>query len=545
METLDTTHPDYLTYRYEQFTFTLLGGVKQDTPSRMQATVKVEHRETTLRHSLDLYNDNQLEKLIKKTAEKTGIGITYIGKAFDSLVSELERYRFEETQKKQEKEQTKPTLTPEQLKEAVQYLKAENLLERTNEDIGRSGVTGEETNRLLMYLVFSYRKQNNPLHVMSLAASGTGKSHLQEKVSELIPDEDKIEITTLSDNAFYYFGQQELKHKLVLIEDLDGAGGALYPLREIMSKKTIRKTVAHKDAKGNTKTIHLTVEGPICVAGCTTQESIYEDNANRSFLLYLDESKEQDARIMAHQRKHAAGKTDSTQENKTKQQHHNIQRALKPVRIINPFAEHLQIPTEVLKPRRTNAHYLAFVEAVTYYHQYQRTEKADKETGEVYIETTLEDIENANRLIKEVLLRKSDDLNNACRRYFEYLKAYLKSEKKESFGLKEVRHALRVNHSNQKRWMLMLLENSLVRKSPDFLTRNNQYEVISYEEYEQLKGRINNVLDEILTHLKLECNGNPAKAGGTKKILTESTTLNSSATVHGKNEPPNKKITSK
>jgi hypothetical protein len=38
---------------------------------------------------------------------------------------------------------------------------------------------------------------------------------------------DKVEITTLSENALYYFGQRELKHWLVLIEDLDGAENAL------------------------------------------------------------------------------------------------------------------------------------------------------------------------------------------------------------------------------------------------------------------------------------------------------------------------------
>lgn len=32
-----------------------------------------------------------------------------------------------------------------------------------------------------------------------------------------------------------------------------------------------------------------------------TQEQVYEDNANRSFLIYIDESKEQDERIMAYQ----------------------------------------------------------------------------------------------------------------------------------------------------------------------------------------------------------------------------------------------------
>ncbi|QTE21213.1 hypothetical protein [Polaribacter cellanae] len=61
----------------------------------------------------------------------------------------------------------------------------------------------------------------------------------------------------------------------------------LYPLREYKVKANY-KNRSSQDARGNTKTIHLTVEGPVSVAGCTTQESIYEDNSNRSFLLYID-----------------------------------------------------------------------------------------------------------------------------------------------------------------------------------------------------------------------------------------------------------------
>jgi hypothetical protein len=81
-----------------------------------------------------------------------------------------------------------------------------------------------------------------------------------------MPDEDKIEITQITENAFYYFKQDELKHKLLLIEDLDGAESSMYPLRELQSKRRISKTVTLKDSKGNLKTITLTVEGPVASA---------------------------------------------------------------------------------------------------------------------------------------------------------------------------------------------------------------------------------------------------------------------------------------
>lgn len=210
------------------------------------------------------------------------------------------------------------------------------------------------------------------MHCISLGSSGVGKPHLQSKVAELIPKEDKVEITVLSANAFYYFNRTELQHKLILIEDLDGAESVLYPLRELQSKKRITKTVVHKDTKGTTKTIHLTVEGPVSIAGCTTQESIYEDNSNRSFLLYIDESAEQDQCIMNYQRFMSAGKINIQEQIESTQLLQNVQRLLKPIRVINPYAEYLELPQSVFKPRRTNSYYLQFIETITFYKQYQR-----------------------------------------------------------------------------------------------------------------------------------------------------------------------------
>ncbi len=378
------------------------------------------------------------------------------------------------------------------------------MLALTNEYIGKSGVIGEFNNRLLMYLIFTSRKTNNPLHCISLGSSGVGKTHLQSKVAELIPEEDKVEITVLSANAFYYFNRTELQHKLILIEDLDGAESVLYPLRELQSKKRITKTVVHKDAKGTTKTIHLTVEGPVCVAGCTTQESIYEDNSNRSFLLYIDESEEQDSRIMNYQRLISAGKLNESEQLKAVELLKNVQRVLKPIRVINPFAEYLELPKSVFKPRRTNSHYLQFIEAVTFYKQWQRYRQYDKDTGEEYIETTIEDIQEANELIQEVLLHKSDILNGACRQFFELLKTHLKVNEQATFTNAEIRKALRINPSNQKRYMIQLQLADLVRKAKGDKRKGYVYEVLNYEDYNTTNTQIETILKQTTENLVVQ-----------------------------------------
>jgi hypothetical protein len=513
---LNTSNPDAIVYQTEELGFTVLGGIRLDGLDRLRVTLKIEvvNRKfvhylnspelaaLAIRHNIDLYNDTQVEKLIRRTAERLETGISALTGAIAALTTQLELYRLEQVkQQNKQKEQQRKILNPEEREQAMAFLEAPNLMERTNEMLGKAGIIGEELNRLLMYLIFTSRKREHPLHVISLGGSGTGKTYLQEKTGELIPEEDKVEITTLSDNAFYYFERNELSHKLILIEDFDGAESVLYPLRELQSKKRIIKTVTFKDSRGQTKTVHLTVEGPVCVAGCTTKESIYEDNANRSFLVYLDESPEQDENIMNYQRKLSAGKVDTAAEKAVKELMQNCQRILRPITIRNTYAELLQIPKEVFKPRRTNAHYLAFIEAVTFYHQYQRPHQADEQTGELYIETTAEDVAEANKLMKHILLRKSDELTGACRNYFELLKAFLKQASQSAFTNKEIRVKMRIPLSTVKRHHFELLSCGYLKLSGDKKERGYRYEVVSYEEYQALQNQIITVLDEVLNKI--------------------------------------------
>jgi hypothetical protein len=512
---ISISNPDAITYSTEELKFTILGGVRLEGLDRLRVTLRTEivHRKfpnymnnpelaaLPMHQSLDLYNDNQVEKLIRKIAERLEVGITPVAQALAAITQQLEKYRQGQLEARQTKTEVKKALSETDTKAAVIFLEQSELLTRTNELIGRSGIIGETTNRLILWLIFTSRLTSRPLHAVSFGSSGTGKSHLQEKVGELIPEEDRIEITALTENAFYYFDETELGHKLILIEDLDGIWSALYPLRELQSKQRISKTVTIKDRNGRTRTIHLKVHGPVSIAGCTTQESLYEDNANRSFLIYLDESSEQDERIMDYQRQLSAGKIDASAENQARRLLQHVQRVLRPVSVRNPYAEQLHIPREVFKQRRSNAHYLAFIEVITFYKQYQRERKVDEASGEVYIETTLEDIREANALLKEILLRKSDELNGATRNYLEALKVWLQQNKQISFTNAQVRSRLRIPISTVKRYHLALLQAGYIKRVADPTTRTYRYEIVSYEEYRQLQESIAGVLDTITGRL--------------------------------------------
>src|SRR5690606_16109936 len=279
------------------------------------------------------------------------------------------------------------------------------------------------------------------------------------------------------------------------------------------------------DTKGNTKTIHLTVEGPVSVAGCTTQESIYEDNSNRSFLLYIDESAEQDQRIMNYQRFMSAGKINVQEQIESTGLLQNVQRLLKPIRVINPYAEYLELPQSVFKPRRTNSHYLQFIEAITFYKQYQREKKYDEQTGKEYIETTIEDIKEANELIIEVLLRKSDTITGACRNYLEELKKHLTVEKQTTFTALEIRRKLKVKKSTQWRYHQQLMDSYYIKKGKIKGENLNRYEVTNPNEYKELEETISKSLEECIT--KIERSNVPKRSTTKMERIIQSTTTSS------------------
>jgi DNA-binding transcriptional ArsR family regulator len=513
MAKLVTENPELLFYLDGKLHITILGGIRLTGLDRLKVTLKLTrtgNNQNAFRHNLDLYNSIQTEQLIEKSAEALDVSTNDISMAVSKLTTALENYRAQRLEAMKPKQPEKKQLTEAERKAAITYLKSPGLLQRTKQAIAQSGIIGEETNSLIAYLTYTSRKRHTPLHLMCLGASGTGKTWLQEKVSELMPEEDKLEITTLSMNAFYYFGKEELKHKLLLIEDLDGAEAVLYPLRELQSKRKISKTVTLKDSKGNLKTVTLNVEGPVCISGCTTREQLYEDNANRCILLYMDTSSEQDQRIMEYQRQLSAGHIDQYEQRKIKEQIKNVQRILKPITVKNPFATYLKLPDEVFKPRRTMLLLLLFTETVTWYHQYQRELKTDTDTGEQYIETTLADVEIAFGLLENTLLKKSDELSDACRTFFERLKAYLKQHDTESFYSKEIRLAFRITPSSIGRYLYELERMGYIKIARGSRYKGFEYKITSWDDLEKLQDNTQNMVKEILKNIRGAVTRSPA-----------------------------------
>jgi DNA primase len=112
------------------------------------------------------------------------------------------------------------------------------------------------------------------------------------------------------------------------------------------------------------------------------------------------------------------------------QLHRNAQRLLKPLQIINPYADQLTFFDDKTRTRRDHEKYLTLIDSIALLHQYQREIKTvthgDKTID--YIEVTLSDIETANRLAHDILGRTLDELPPQTRKLLKQIQSLVQSE---------------------------------------------------------------------------------------------------------------------
>jgi DNA primase len=137
-------------------------------------------------------------------------------------------------------------------------------------------------------------------------------------------------------------------------------------------------------------------------------------------VLTVDEDREQTRAIHRIQRQAQTleGLLARSQRDQIIHLHRNAQRLLKPIAVVNPFADKLDFPDGLTRTRRDHMKFLTLIRAVTLLHQYQRPVLTAANGGKVleYIESTRSDIEIAAALIKQVLGRSLDELPPQTRR---------------------------------------------------------------------------------------------------------------------------------
>ena len=248
MQNLQIHNTNFITYTDKQLIIDVLGGVDVRQIENMICTLRITHKNfPPLRSTLDLYNDNQCDKLIRTLCDKWNITLVDSSKSVHALISQLEAHKLEQLRYPQNSQDFVFEMSEEEQEQAKKYLSHKNLITNLQKDLQHIGILGEDENALVLFLAMASHKSDNPFSVLCLAKSGIGKSYLLQKLSECMPKNAFSFHTQISENALYYFESKQIDGKVLFIEDLEWTHQMLMPLATLQMQGKLIKTRATKD----------------------------------------------------------------------------------------------------------------------------------------------------------------------------------------------------------------------------------------------------------------------------------------------------------
>jgi hypothetical protein len=429
-ESVPASLPDELHLDTGVCAWRVRGWKKNTSPEAMRVNVQVRcgkdegsesgyHMDT-----LDLYGARSRAAFVRQAAIELGLGEDGVKRELGEVLLRLEALQDALMTQGRQGSSTAPAvpvLSADDEARALELLRAPDLMRRVVDDLHALGVVGEEMNLMAAYLAAVSRKLDAPLAVLIQSSSAAGKSSLMDAVLQLIPVEERIRYSAMTGQSLFYLGETNLQHKILAIAEEEGVRQAAYALKLLQSdgELTIAST-AKDEASGNLTTKQYTVKGPVMLMLTTTAIDVDEELMNRCLVLAVNESREQTAAIHVRQRQRQTleGLLQSAEREAIQALHHNAQRLLSAVKVVNPYANALSFAATKTRTRRDHMKYLSLIQAIALLHQHQREVKEVQHKGQVlsYIEVTRADIELANAVAHEVLGRTLDELPPQTRR---------------------------------------------------------------------------------------------------------------------------------
>ncbi|MDM3872250.1 CHC2 zinc finger domain-containing protein [Porticoccus sp. W117] len=421
--------------------------------------------------SFDLYSARHRQGFIKVAALELSVEESTLKSDLGKVLLKLEELQEQLIGGGAVEEQSSSSLSDDEKAEALELLRDPELLERILTDFSRCGVVGEEVNKLVGYLAAGSRKLDKPLAVIIQSTSAAGKSSLMDAVLNLMPEDERVQYSAMTGQSLFYMGETNLKHKILAIAEEEGASNASYALKLLQSEGEITIASTGKDDDtGELVTREYRVEGPVMLFLTTTAIDIDEELLNRCLVLTVNESREQTRAIHEAQRRRRTleGLQAKLEKDRLVTLHRNAQRLLRPLAVINPYADQLTFLDDKTRTRRDHEKYLTLIDSIALLHQYQREVKTINHAGKdlEYVEVQLSDIETANRLAHEVLGRTLDELPAQTRKLLRLIQGMVKEasqagsieQRDYRFSRRDVRESVQWSDTALKIHMARLVE---------------------------------------------------------------------------------------
>jgi len=486
-------------------------GVKELFVSNLRVNIRAEKGDMSFIDNSDLYSARSRTSFSLHLSRLFDVESKRIEKDLIRIVEYLEDERDKSLSSGEEKE---VELSESEIELGMGFLTSENLFDRIVQDTELLGYVGEEINKILIYLAASSRKLDDPISVIVMSESAAGKSYLIDTVKKLIPPEDVVSMTSLSEQALNYLPEDGLKHKFLVMGEAVHSEVVEHQIREMLSAHELSRLVTSKDEKTGQMTSKLVRKEVIVSAVMSsTDYDLNAENVSRFFVINADESDTQTDRIYQLQRK--GQQLKSVYEKKTRlpeviKVHHAAQRLLQQRLIINPLAEFLDFPKSMMRLRRDHGRFLELISSICHLRQFQKEEKESE--GVKYIECDLTDYELAYRIIKETLASSMNSIPQSALMLYEEIRDMVSKKAKNenlkvfeiSFSQREVREYSELGQRSVKKYMKLLADYEYLQVGGiKARGSRNSYRLIADEDIrsldlsiiptpEQIKGKLQN-----------------------------------------------------
>lgn len=501
---LDLSEMGVVAYQTGGFLFEAFGFSINNSYTTLPVTLKVclhphIHEAYVFYGNINLYDNNAVNHYCREAAQKLQKNVEELQRAVGAFRDRLEKYKRAKALLSTEEEKDCPASIEEQ-KEAKAILKSNNLLQRIEELLIQAGIGTESKNALRLFLVLLSRQLDKPLHVL-LQGSTQLSRRLLETLSETIPSNQIRKQTSISKTPIYYpTDKNYYKNKVLYLTSIETDFKGAYSIKEFIENNLLRRLTAESDSKTRQwKSTNKIVKGPICLFGYSENEKMNQKFFQECLFIRLEETRQNRAEMEHYMKLESSGQINLEEQARAKRILKEIQNQLQAKRIIIPYALQLELPENIFQPLRSLSQLLTFVQSVALLHQHTLKTKTDA-SGREYIEASVEHLETAIELFKDVLISRSDILTLAQRNFLERLKIAVKDEN-ASFKIPELIQKMRISKSAFYRDFNSLVESGFVIQTGGNKKEGVSYQVANWEEYDALKQSMN-ILDEQIKRIK-------------------------------------------
>jgi hypothetical protein len=253
------------------------------------------------------------------------------------------------------------------------------VLDRAVEAMHRAGLIDEDVNAKAVYTAATSRLLEEPVSLVILGESSSGKNHVLKKALDLIPEDNVLAYSSITENSLPRMGN-DLKNRVLCVYEVEGLGEgkALTILRTLLTEKKASKLANVPDGQNDWTPEELKAEGPVCFLTTSTSTDVHPELNTRLLVLQTDQTPEHRKRVLSAV---ARGRNGARLPEEELLKWHAFQQliGMLPKKVVAPFMETVAelVPPVADRLRRDLGRVRNIVYTSALIHQYSRERDAD------------------------------------------------------------------------------------------------------------------------------------------------------------------------